>query len=180
MDRESARLKIRSLVSCKDFLEKSPKGNYICPFCGSGTGPEQSGALYYYEKTNTWTCFSGKCPKVHGDVIDLYMQKTGTDYNEALSLLANEIGISIDSYDPAQRRIQAAQRDFSDDAAEYTPEAEQQQGEPAAAADQGAADQQPAANYKAYYKACRLQIRAQQISSPRLIIRPIIKPAGSG
>jgi replicative DNA helicase len=85
MDRETARQKIRSMVSCKDYLEKSQKGNYCCPFCASGTGPNRSGALQYYENTNTWHCFS--CNR-SGDGIALEQQKTGADYNEALSLLA--------------------------------------------------------------------------------------------
>lgn len=158
MDRETARQTVRSMIDCREFLEKSPKGNYCCPFCGSGTGPDKSGALQYYEKTNTWHCFSGKCGK-SGDVIDLYMKKTGADYNTALSLLAGELGITIDQYSPAgsfshdetTRNGQGGpaagpQREFSSQAGENTPAAEKPQGEPAEA---------PQANYIDYYRACR-------------------------
>lgn len=156
MDRETARQKIRSLISCKDYLVKSKKGNYCCPFCGSGTGPNQSGALAYYEETNTWNCFS--CNK-SGDVIDLFMKKTGTEYNEALSLLADSLGITIDSYKPAGARSQkdrtaAAQRDFSEQPNENTNTAEKGQGGPAAAAEQA-----PERDYMEYYRACLRRLK---------------------
>lgn len=97
MDREQARQEIRSRISCKDYLTKSKSGLYCCPYCGSGTGKNGTGALTLYN-TNTWTCHA--CKK-SGDVIDLYQQQTGADYNTALSLLADEIGITIDPYRPA-------------------------------------------------------------------------------
>ena len=96
MDRETARQEIRSRISCKDYLTKSKSGLYCCPFCRSGTGSHGTGALKVYD-TNTWTCHS--C-KRSGDVIDLYQQATGADYNTALSLLADEIGVTIDPYRP--------------------------------------------------------------------------------
>ena len=163
MDRETARQTIRSMISCKDYLEKSPRGNYICPFCGSGTGPDKSGALQYYENTNTWHCFSGKCGK-SGDVIDLYMKKTGTDYNEALSLLADSLGIDIDSYNPGgaldwdspindgdsrQARTGAQQCDFSAQGNENTPAAEKPQEGPTEA---------PQRDYTGYYRVCRQRL----------------------
>ena len=175
MDRETARQTIRSMISCKDYLEKSPKGNYCCPFCGSGTGPNRSGALQYYENTNTWHCFS--CDR-SGDVIDLEQQKTGADYNEALSLLADSLGIAVDSCRPGggalgwndaiendgysqAARTAAAQRDFSDQTkpAQNQPKTER----PAAAqADQAAADpaeQGQQADYTEYYKVCRRRLK---------------------
>lgn len=96
MDRESARQEIRRRVSCINYLQKSKGGLFCCPFCGSGTGPHKTGALKLYD-TNTWTCHA--CKK-SGDVIDLYQQETGADYNTALQLLAQEVGITIDSYRP--------------------------------------------------------------------------------
>ena len=97
MTREDAKREVKSRISCRDFLKKSPNGNYCCPFCGSGTGPNKSGALEFYEKTNTVYCFACKCRK---DVIDLYGEVNGTDFKESLSLLADSIGITIDSYSP--------------------------------------------------------------------------------
>lgn len=91
MTREETIQSIRERVRCTDYLEKSKYGMYICPFCGSGTGPHKTGALKVYPETNTWTCH--QC-KRSGDVIDLYMKETGADFNQALSLLADQIGIN--------------------------------------------------------------------------------------
>lgn len=96
MDRETARQEVRSRISCKDYLTKSKSGLYDCPYCGSGSGPHGTGALKVYD-TNTWYCHA--CHK-GGDVIDLYQRETGADYNTALSLLAQEIGVTIDPYRP--------------------------------------------------------------------------------
>ena len=97
MDRENARQEIRQRISCTEYLTKSKSGLYCCPYCGSGNGTNGTGALKLYE-TNTWTCHA--CNK-SGDVIDLYQLITGTGYNEALYLMADEIGIAIDTYTPA-------------------------------------------------------------------------------
>lgn len=95
MNRDEAREYIKSHVDCRDYLEKSPKGNYCCPICGSGYGEHRSGALAYYPKTNTTYCFS--CNQSY-DVIDLYQAvNEGMDYNTALQELAEIAGITIDS-----------------------------------------------------------------------------------
>ena len=102
MDREQARQEIRARIRCEDYLEKSKSGLYCCPFCGSGKGNKGTGALKLY-KTNTWTCHA--CNK-SGDVIDLYMNERGVDYNAALSLLAQEINITIDAYRPGGQSME--------------------------------------------------------------------------
>ena len=105
MDRESAKREIKARVSCERYLEKSRGGLYCCPFCGSGHGKNATGAVKYYPDTNTICCFGG-CGGDSGgkgkkyDVIDLYQKETGADYNTALSLLADEIGITIAPYRP--------------------------------------------------------------------------------
>lgn len=96
MTREEARIIIRERISCRKYLEKSKSNLYCCPFCGSGKGSHGTGAVKLYD-TNTWTCHS--CRK-SGDVIDLYKERTGADYNTALSLLAKDAGIIIDPYKP--------------------------------------------------------------------------------
>ena len=97
MDREQARQEIKSRILCTDFLEKSKGTQYHCPFCGSGSGRNGTGAMTYYPETNTFHCFS--CGK-SGDAIDLYMLIAGADYNTSLKQMAGEIGIEIDPYRP--------------------------------------------------------------------------------
>ena len=136
MDRETARQEIRRRVSCTDYLEKSQGSLYCCPFCGSGHNKNGTGALKYYPDTNTVYC--NACNK-YGDVIDLYRERTNTDYNTALTELANQIGITIDAYSPAER----LQNDFKAQEGNYTPKGEKTQ---------------EAANLTAYYKACKDRI----------------------
>ena len=116
MDRETARQEIRQQIPCTKYLTKSPKGKYICPYCGSGTGHNATGALKVY-KTNTWTCHA--CNK-SGDVIDLYRQETGADFNTALSLLAEEAGITIDQYTPTSAKEDFKEMENKTPAAENT------------------------------------------------------------
>lgn len=93
MDRNTAKERIKQQISCTEFLQRARKGGYICPFCGSGTHKNGTGALKLYTDTNTWKCYA--CGK-NGDVIDLYTKITGADYNTALQELAARIGIDID------------------------------------------------------------------------------------
>lgn len=81
---------VRENILCTDFLERAKKGNYICPFCKSGTGSNHTGALYFYRKTNTFTCFA--CRK-SGDCIDLMQEKYGYSFSEALRVGAEMLGI---------------------------------------------------------------------------------------
>ena len=167
MDREAARKEIRQRVDCRKYLEKSKSGLYCCPFCGSGHGKNATGAVKYYPDTNTICCFGG-CGGDSGgkgkkyDVIDLYQQETGADYNTALSLLADEIGITIDPYKPD------ASADFR------TPPQTAQTASQGKGNEQGninapAADKSPQtgagataetpADYTAYYAECRERLK---------------------
>lgn len=98
MDREKARDYIKIHVDCRQFLEKSKYGNYCCPFCGSGTGPNGTGALKYNEKANNVFCFSCQQKGDHArDVFDIYQKINDVDYNTALKDLAEYAGITIDT-----------------------------------------------------------------------------------
>lgn len=103
MNREQLKESVRQQVSCKQFLKRSKSGMYNCPFCGSGTGKHSTGALKLYD-TNTWTCHA--CGK-SGDIIDLYQQEKGVDYNTALQDLAEIANIAIDgSYNPNVAKVE--------------------------------------------------------------------------
>jgi len=159
MNRETARQEIRSRISCLDYLQSSKSGLYCCPFCGSGSGNNATGAVKYYPDTNTWHCFA--CNQT-GDVIDLYQQESGADYNGALSLLAQEIGVTIDPYrpdaaadfapEPKTDRTGGRRSDFSGGGNEMTPPE-------AKAAQSGAkAPTEPPADYTPYFRECRSRI----------------------
>lgn len=159
MDRERARQEIRQRFSCKDYLTKSKSGLYVCPYCGSGNGAHGTGALKVYDNTNTWYCHA--CKK-NGDVIDLSQLDTGADYNTALSLMAQEIGITIDAYRPT------AAADFAHTAKNSPVERPQSdfsgQGNikplPAEKSPQRGAETpaEATADYTAYYRECRKQL----------------------
>lgn len=155
MDREAARQEIRRRIPCTDFLQRSKGGLYCCPFCGSGTGPNKTGAVKYYEETNTWNCFA--CNR-SGDAIDLYQETTGADFPAAISLLAQQIGIVIDEeprpgkvpekngqVKPAQRNETGTGNAKTRSTAEAPQNAEK-------GAIMGTAD------YTAYYEACKEKI----------------------
>lgn len=83
-----------ALKSCLlDYLEanfkKAPNGNYICPFCNSGTKSNATSA--FSVKGNYWKCFS--C-QAQGDLFDLIGKKENLEtfdeqFNRALELYPN-------------------------------------------------------------------------------------------
>lgn len=148
MNREQAIETIRSAVKCKDFLTKSKHGSYICPFCHSGEGPNRSGALKVYE-SNTWTCHA--CGK-SGDIIDLYRQEKGLDFNAALSELATLAGVTIDAPQNVQKAPFNGNQQKGGESMQQTaktPENGQIKSQKAPA------EMPPAADYTEYYKLCR-------------------------
>lgn len=84
---------VRQRISCVSYLEKARGSGYCCPKCNSGHGSNGSGAVKYYQDTNTWYCH--KC-RAGGDVIDLYQAQTGTGFMDALRELARTIGIDAE------------------------------------------------------------------------------------
>lgn len=157
MYRETAIQMIKKLIPCTDYLEKSPKGDYVCPFCGSGTGPNKSGALHYYPDTNDCHCFvcSQENKTKRYDVIDLEMKKRGCDFNTALYSLADSLSIPIDSYSPGLDFVL-----FGQDFTANNPQPAAQAATPAPApAPQPITQQKPQADYTKYYLECahRLQ-----------------------
>ena len=139
---------IKSMISCKDYLVKSEKGNYICPVCGSGTGPHKTGAVEYYEKDDTWYCH--KCGAGR-DVIDLVEAINHCDFNAALSSLADSLSISIDSYSPGLDFVLFGQ--------DFTANNQQPAAQTATPAPAPAPQPITQQDYTEYYKVCahRLQ-----------------------
>lgn len=146
MNREQAIQEIKARISCKDYLERSRKGGrgmYNCPQCGSGTGNHGTGALKFYEETNTVYCHA--CG-YHGDVIDLYQRENGADFNTAITLLAQDLGITIDPGSDFYEPNEAPDRPRKAPAA---------RGAENGAAEEGKG---PAADYTEYYRECTARL----------------------
>ena len=89
LNREMLSEEIRSLYSCEKFLRDSKSNMKNCPFCGSGSGPNGTGALKLYD-TNTFYCFS--CHK-YGDIFDLIQNEYNVDFNEALKIASSDMNL---------------------------------------------------------------------------------------
>lgn len=167
MDREQARQEIRSkwrtIISTMTGTARqrvNGENSYICPICGHGTHGDGLTINKQSKSGNSLKCFG--CG-FSGDIIDLYQQQTGADYNTALSLLADEIGITIDPYRPnaaddfslstpqnAQKRPQTDETPA--DGNLYTKDVKTPTGANKEATEAGTAD------YTAYYNECRSRI----------------------
>lgn len=158
MNREQAREYIKQNIPCTDYLEPAPnhRGNhgYCCPYCGSGThGNKSTGAVNYYADTNTWCCFACSKDKSR-DVIDAYRAATGSDYNTALSFLAERIGITIDSGTTAAQ-------DFTDNRTERPQSDESRQKDKSPDEPEKIAQN---VDFSEYYKKC-----SERINDPEAI-----------
>lgn len=70
-------------------LEKSKSGLHNCPLCGSGTGPNRSGALGIFDEGQRWKCQS--CQK-GGDIFDLYAALNNCSLSEATKAIIELYG----------------------------------------------------------------------------------------
>lgn len=170
-------------IPCTDYLQKAEHGGYVCIYCGSGTGPNKTGAVKYYKETNTCSCHA--CPdagkKGHKfDVLDCMQWYYKCDYNEALQHAAERLGVEI-----AQREYTADidagwnQHKGKGGAMDWDDEISATEGPQAAP--EAAADEKPTeepkvqqaatesatgatADYREYYKAC-----VQRITDPAAV-----------
>ena len=104
MDREQARQEIRQNwrqlitgITSEARQRVNGEASYICPLCGHGTNGDGMTRNPRSKDGSGLKCFG--C-NFSGDIIDLYQQTSGADYNTALSLLAQDMGITIDPYRP--------------------------------------------------------------------------------
>ena len=105
MDREQARQTIRAewrkiLETITGTAKDKANGetSYICPICGHGKDGDGLTRNKGSRDEHALKCFG--CG-FSGDIIRLYMQREGKEYNEALRDLAGIIGETIDPYIPA-------------------------------------------------------------------------------
>lgn len=123
--------------------------SWICPICGHGTHGD--GLTFDPTSTdgNSLHCFG--C-SFYGDIIDLYMKLTGTSYPEALSILAQEIGVTIDGQAPSGQ-----QKPLHAQTAEEPAGQQKSRTQATAAAtdgqeNPGGEDEQPEPDYTAFYE----------------------------
>lgn len=138
MTQENLKDFIRQSFDCREFLKKSSRCSlYICPKCGSGCGPNGTGAVHYYADSRRWYCH--KC-RTLGDIFTLYELEHGVNFNTALRALAEQLGTSVEPHStkparkcpPAPSPVQSgsAPKDLSD----YFAECRARLHHPAAAA----------------------------------------------
>lgn len=155
MKREQAIEEIRLHVDCRQFLQKSKSGLYCCPYCGSGSGKNGTGAMKYYPETNTCACFAG-CAVDSGqkgksyDAFDLMQKHYGCDFNTAVKMGADMLHITIDSNADAGKEPAAGNQTENDGA---TPTRSTTEPQTTAEAD-----------YTAYYEYCRKQLYCREAS----------------
>ena len=131
---------------------KSPanrESSYICPFCSHGKGGDGLTINKHSKGGFSLKCFG--CG-FSGDIIDLYQKMNGADYNTTLSVLAEEIGISIDTAQTAQNRPQTVSRVLSDKNTADTHESPQE------------ATEAPT-DYTEYYQKCTARLEDVAASS---------------
>jgi len=167
MTREDARQEIRSewrriipTMTGEAKQKVNGKPSYICPLCGHGTHGDGLCSNPRSTDGNGLHCFG--CG-FSGDIIDLYQQTTGADYNTALSLLADELRLTIDPYRPdaaadfapAPRNDRTASRRSNESGAGNTdtPPEDKSAGTPLKTPVEESPD------YTEYYKACRERLQ---------------------
>lgn len=153
MDRDEARQAVRGSwrqlitgITSPAKQKVNHEQSYICPFCGHGTHGDGLTLNPRSADKNGLKCFS--C-NFSGDIIDLYQKHTGADYNTALSLLAQEIGITIDTY---QKATEGSRRDYKAAADKINARAEEARQKDTEQAAEGTAD------YTAYYRQCAARL----------------------
>lgn len=98
LTRNETRDRINRDIPITDFLTKARNGGYVCPYCGSGTGPNGTGAVKVYKDTNTAACHACPDPNQKArkfDVMDAIQARENCDYNTALQIGAGILGIEI-------------------------------------------------------------------------------------
>ena len=99
---------------CEEHLKSRGRGFYVCPKCGSGTGPNHSAAFKVTD--DRWKCFS--CGE-GGDIFDLAGILNETDdRREQLRAVAAWAG--IEDCEPVKKSYRSRREQASEQAKDYT------------------------------------------------------------
>lgn len=103
----------------RDYVERittptREPDTYVCPLCGSGTGPSGTAAFKLNPRKDyqTWTCF-GKCEGKHGDLFDLISKVEHIDMPAAVRRAHEMYGNAQPAKRPAPRPKQEAAADYT-------------------------------------------------------------------
>ena len=87
---------------CDQRLERRGRNTYVCPACGSGSGPNRTAAFTVQPEKRSWHCF--KCQK-GGDIFDLIGIVEGIeDKGAQLERAAELAGMDTGNYKTAGKR----------------------------------------------------------------------------
>ena len=85
-NREAARTALKEIDLDEVWpIQKAKYGSFVCPICGSGTGPHRTGALKIYRDTHRVLCYAGGCFGPKGeDTLGALRRITGKSETEIL------------------------------------------------------------------------------------------------
>ena len=94
-----SRLDLVDIVSEQVSLRRSGRSyTGFCPFHSNTRTP----AFVVFPETQTWRCF-GECA-TGGDLFVYVMKKEGYDFKEALKVLAQRAGVTLEEPDPQAQK----------------------------------------------------------------------------
>ena len=70
-------------------------GGYICPICGSGSGPHRTGIMSDKKETWKFTCFAKGCFPPKSDIINIIGAKENLDNKQAMFRAFEIYGITL-------------------------------------------------------------------------------------
>ena len=120
MDREQARQDARNkLPEYLDIITTKKGNQYICPFCGSGTGKNKTPAGQLNKDNQTFHCYS--C-NFHGDIFDIVAQiENISDEAEKFMRVYEIFNFQVgQNYKPSQNRADARPPEEKRPATDYT------------------------------------------------------------
>ena len=95
MEKEQVKALLTEYVKAISTPAKQPKGWYVCPLCGSGSGTHKTSALKI--TGNVWKCHS--CEK-GGDIFSMAAEvnklDVKADFPKVLQAIADTLHITID------------------------------------------------------------------------------------
>ena len=108
-DEIKSRLDLVDIVSENVSLRRSGRSyTGFCPFHSNTRTP----AFVVFPETQTWRCF-GECA-TGGDLFDYVMKRDGYDFKEALKVLAERAGVTLEEPDPQAKKLRRAENKLVD------------------------------------------------------------------